>query len=642
MIGLIVSLGVCALTPYNDYFIAATYLSGNFFPISALGAILVLTLAVNPLLRHFGRTRQCFSPAEIITVWAMIIATVGIPSSGLMRYLIPQIVAPHYYATAANGWEDTLLSHLPSRLLVHDPNAVRWFFEGLPRGKSIPWSAWSEALLWWGMFVALMFLAFFCLSSLLRKQWVENERLSFPLVTLPILIAAVPEPGHKVNELLRSPLLWLGVGVVTVLHTIKGMHQLMPTVPDLPTSWYVGTYVTALPWKALAGMRIAIFPLVIGFSYLLSSEVCLSLWLFYLLFQAQIFLGTVYNWDMPSLQGGGIVQGPAFAAYQEAGGAIVLAFWTVWAMRAHLREVWRKAVHNDPAVDDTYEPLPHKFALWGLAAAYGGLFVWLTAVAGIQPLMVTGVLAGSVVVFIMLSYLVAQAGVLFMQQPFLPSQLTTTIAGSTPFSACSLTMAPLVEHVGWYDSREIMMPSLLNGYKAASDTGLSARSLVRAVAFGVLLATLVSVVSSIWLPYTHGGGTALNNSYSYISAPQMPLSWAKAQMTAPHVPDTRAMLQMAGGGLFALALLLARSLLPAFGLSPAGFFIAATFPMNTLWFSLFLGWLLKGPIVRYGGMKGYRAALPFFMGLVLGDCLNALSWVVVGLATGKAYRLLPS
>ena len=107
------SLGVCTLTPYNDYFVAATYLSGSFFPISALGAILLLTLAVNPLLIALNRRSQCFSSVEIITVWAIIIATVGIPSSGLMRYLVPHIVAPHYFASAANGWEATLLSHLP-------------------------------------------------------------------------------------------------------------------------------------------------------------------------------------------------------------------------------------------------------------------------------------------------------------------------------------------------------------------------------------------------------------------------------------------------------------------------------------------------------------------------------------------------
>lgn len=503
-VGLCVSLGVCALTPYNDYFIAATYLSGNFFPISALGAILVLTLAVNPLLISLNRRHRCFSPAEIITVWAIIIATVGIPSSGLMRYLIPHIVAPHYFASPVNGWEGTLISYLPSRLLVHDPNAMRWFFEGLPHGGAIPWAAWAEPLGWWSLFVGLLFLAFFCLSALVRKQWVENERFAFPLVTLPVLMAESPEPGRKVNALLRSPLLWLGVGIVTVLHTTKGLHQLMPTIPDVPTTWDSSLFITNPPWNAVNGIQFAIYPLVIGFSYLLSSEVCLSLWLFYVLFKAQVLLGALYNWDMPGISGG-ICMGPGFAAYQEAGGAIALTLWTAWAMRGHLRQVWRKAVLNDSSVDDAREPLSYRFSLLGLAGAYGGLFLWMTGAAGMQPLMAGGVLLGSLVIFLMLSYLVAQAGVLFMQQTFAPSQLTTTLFGSIPFDARSLTMAPLCEHVGWFDAREMMMPSLLNGYKGAAETGLSACSLARALAAAVLMATVVSAASSIWLPYTHGG-----------------------------------------------------------------------------------------------------------------------------------------
>jgi hypothetical protein len=41
--------------------------------------------------------------------------------------------------------------------------------------------------------------------------------------------------------------------------------------------------------------------------------------------------------------------------------------------------------------------------------------------------------------------------------------------------------------------------------------------------------------------------------------------------------------------------------------------------MQWLWFPMLLGWIFKALILRYGGMKGYRGALPFFLGLVLGD-----------------------
>ena len=696
--GLACALLVCGVTPYNDYAVAATYLSGNFFPIGALAAVLLLVLVVNPVLirlrplpptpinppikpplmaqlhptgepegkgqeqraqqaaplhirlpQNWGfywggrggpRLPQPFTPGEILTVWAMVIIAAGIPSSGLMRYLLPHLVAPHYYATRTNHWEGLFLAHLPSYLFVTDPEAVRAFFEGVHRGQPIPWGAWATPLAWWSVFVACLFTSFFCLATLLRKPWVEHERLAFPLVKLPVLLAETPAPGQAFNSLLRSPLLWVAVALVTALHTVKGLHQFYPTIPDIPLVWHATDYLHGRPWDGMGDTALFVWPLVIGFSFLMSSEVCLSLWLFYLLFRAEVLVGVLYAWDMGGT-GTGFTMGPAYTVYPEVGGALALAFWTVWTMRGHLGDVWRKAVSNAPDVDDSGEPLSYRFALFGLAGGYAGLFAWLTLAARMQPAMAGGVLLGSLVIFLLLSWLVAQAGLLFVTQAFAPSQIMTMLGGGLPFDARSLVLGSLVEHIGWQDSREFMLPPLLNSFKGAAETGLSARSLTRALALCVLAAVLVSGAVSLWLPYTHGGALALQNPWMYKSAPQISFTWAASQVNNPHSPQAGGAAQMAAGAAFILALFLCRAYVPALGLHPAGFLVAASYALYELWFSLFLGWLLKVPLVRYGGMRGYRLALPFFLGLILGDCLNALAWVAVGLATGKGYQLMP-
>ena len=638
--GLACALLICGITPYNDYLVAATYLSGNFFPIGAVAAILLLTLLVNPLLIKLGKREQIFRPGEIITVWALVITAAGIPSSGLMRYLIPHIVAPHYYATEQNHWDGLFLSHLPSYLFVTDPFAVKTFFEGLHRGQAIPWGAWTLPLGCWALFAGCLFLTFFCLSGLLRKPWVENERLAFPLVKLPVLLAESPEPGRLFNTLLRSPLLWVSFGAVTILHTIKGVHQLYPTVPDIPLVWHSTDMLHGRPWDGVGDIAFFVFPLVVGFSYLMSSEVCLSLWLFYLLFKVQMLLGVLYNWNM-SGTGVGFSMGPAYTVYPEVGGAAMLSAWTLWTMRGHLSDVWRKAAGNAPDVDDSREAVPYRFALFGLFGGILGLFLWMTLLAKIQPLMAGDILLGALVVFLMLSWLVAQAGLLFVTQTFATSQVLTILGGSVPFDARSLVMGSLTEHVGWQDSREFMMPPLLNSLKGAAETGLSARSLTRALALCVACVVPLSCAVSVWLPYTHGGASALNNPWMYVSAPQLSFQWSASQIAAPHAPDTGGLLQMAAGAAFVLLLFLCRAYLPAFGLHPAGFLVAASYAMYCLWFSLLLGWGLKTLIVRYGGMRGYSQAMPLFLGLVLGDCVNALAWVAVGLLTGKGYQLMP-
>jgi len=47
------------------------------------------------------------------------------------------------------------------------------------RGWAVPITAWTG-------FILLMLFAFLCLNTLMRKQWIDRERLSFPLTALPL------------------------------------------------------------------------------------------------------------------------------------------------------------------------------------------------------------------------------------------------------------------------------------------------------------------------------------------------------------------------------------------------------------------------------------------------------------------------
>ena len=47
---------------------------------------------------------------------------------------------------------------------------------------------------------------------------------------------------------------------------------------------------------------------------------------------------------------------------------------------------------------------------------------------------------------------------------------------------------------------------------------------------------------------------------------------------------------------------------------------------------LFIAWGLKGLTLRYGGLPTYRRFVPFFLGLILGDCVMGSLWALIGLA----------
>ena len=86
----------------------------------------------------------------------------------------------------------------------------------------------------------------------------------------------------------------------------------------------------------------------------------------------------------------------------------------------------------------------------------------------------------------------------------------------------------------------------------------------------------------------------------------------------------------------------------AWPLHPLGFLLCYSYPIHRIWFSVFLGWLLKVLLVRFGGAGLYRHSRPAFTGLIVGEAGAAAFWLMVSVvlhAAGLPYRavnLLPS
>jgi hypothetical protein len=54
----------------------------------------------------------------------------------------------------------------------------------------------------------------------------------------------------------------------------------------------------------------------------------------------------------------------------------------------------------------------------------------------------------------------------------------------------------------------------------------------------------------------------------------------------------------------------------------------------TMWFSYFLGWLIKALILKFGGMRAYASGRRFFVGLVVGEALATLLWIFIAWLAG--------
>ena len=67
---------------------------------------------------------------------------------------------------------------------------------------------------------------------------------------------------------------------------------------------------------------------------------------------------------------------------------------------------------------------------------------------------------------------------------------------------------------------------------------------------------------------------------------------------------------------------------------PLGFATGTFYIMNWVWLSVFLAWLFKSAVLKYGGSTSYRRTRPFFLGLILGHTFVGGMWLVIDYFTG--------
>ena len=108
----------------------------------------------------------------------------------------------------------------------------------------------------------------------------------------------------------------------------------------------------------------------------------------------------------------------------------------------------------------------------------------------------------------------------------------------------------------------------------------------------------------------------------------------------PSSPSVTGYVLTAVGAIFTVLLVWLRTVYPWFTLHPIGFVVGPQMLIDNLWFSIFLAWLIKALVLRYGGAHMYRRTVPFFLGLILGQYTAAAFWFVVDLCTGKTGNIV--
>ena len=622
LVGCLFVFCIAAGAPYANMVLRGSYMALDFSNAGAIFLFFFFVLLVPAILRHF---RLKFHNHELAVIYIMALVGSSIATLGLTENFLPIISGGLYYASSENAWAEQIHPYVRRWMLPQDWEAIKYFYEGLPTGYAIPWSAWIKPLLCWLPAILALYFAMICTMVILRRQWIQHERLTFPLVQLPLAIIAEEEQTSRCKPFFKNPIMWTGFAIPFTVGSMRALHNYHSFIPDI-------NLVASFPFfRQTTEVTIALsFPMV-GFSYFVNLDIALGIWLFNLI--ARIEEGSLNILGVSSTETLDFSGPSPLVAHQGMGAMIVLVIFGFWMGRRHLAQVFRKAFLNDESIDDSDEILSYRVAVLGLLVS--NLFIgWWLLEAGMAFWVVPIYLFALFLLCIGVSRVVSEGGVASTRTPLIPTAFVTSGLGSSALGPQNLTVLGMT-YVWATSLRNLLMASCANGLKLAEEYLPGGK---RALLWAILLSIVVSLVSSIWsvlyLSYSYGGINLNSWFFGPSGMPVYPFNFVSRELNSPDGPDIGGWLATAAGGSIMALLMVARQHLTWWPLHPLGFAISTNAMTNYIWFSVFLAWLIKGLVLKYGGPALFQRTRPFFLGLIAGQFSCAGIWLLIDYFTG--------
>lgn len=636
------------LVPFNVFFIVRLEwaMNGPYFSTISLfpNAIfaLLLLIAANSLLRRW-KPRLSFCQAELMTIYFMIAASTGL--AGVDGVPILNQLIPHgaWYGTNGDKWGE-FLGAFPNWLVVKDPHAISGHYVGNSTFYTLAHlRAWAVPMLAWTVFVVLLLWTAMCLNILVRRHWQDRERLSFPIVSLPL---EMTEPD---GDLFHNRLMWSGFAFAALLGFYNGIAYLYPSFPMLPIrAQDLKPLFTSKPWNAIDWFPITLYPFVIGLGYLLPKDLLFSCWFFFLFWKGQMVLANVYAYDT--------TPGVPYIREQGFGALMGLVAFYFWTGRKSLIEAWHiafgKGIGNratqgtgnrekgtgqfnfhrpDNLIPNpsAQEALSYRSAFLGMAGGFAGLTAFFLA-AGMSLWLAAVCLGLYFAIIFAINRIRAEFGPPVHDFHYIgPDRMLPRALGVSGWQHSDLAMLTMFFA---FDRahRGAVSPVGLEGLYAAHKRQWEPNRMF----WAFMASVVVSTICALWF-YEHHAYT-LGTTSKFLTTP-----WAAneafdkmAGWTAGS-EDTKfnssAVTGMGVGFATSLMLLWIRLRFLGFPLHPIGYAVSSSWSIHLLWLPLLIAWLLKSLTLRFGGMRSYRLFLPFFLGIILGDCVQGSFWAIASL-----------
>lgn len=627
-----------AIAIRNSEMVTGRYISHGVPSLPAFAAVLFLSL-FRPMLRRVA-PQLTPSRGQILLIYVMLTTSTILSGSYHIRAFLPHLVALQYHERPGGAFAGTKYSdYLPNWLAPHDTKIVEDYYNGSADG-SVPWGAWLGPLCWWSLFLIAIFLGTYCLMRLVEKKWTQDEKLSFPLLFLPLAMSSEDWSSYGSRKTRRT-LFLLGFGAAALFNGLNIIHILQPVVPSPGFYITLVEYFPDRPWKPLGSIYLFYMLEAMGIGYFIPLEVTFSTWFFYLCNRAFAVAGSAAGYDQP---------GFPFTQEQSFGGYLAVGLLLLWGLRAAFVQSLRRSFRTGVSNAEVRAERALWLGLFGcvlftLGFCYAAGFSLRLSV----PFML--ILGLFVLVYARIR---AETGVPFgFIYPYgLPKEgLLNAVSFETAQSWGGARSITMFSNLAWLSRHHL--PEEHAAYQLdAIKLGQEARIHRRTIFIGLMIAFVIGLMAAYWVHLSAyyslganmaGGGTGAGEYRATVA--QQEYQQMASRIATPPKRNELALFAVGGGFFFTTALYWLRLHWLNSPFHPLGFVLSTAYgDASNMWFPMLVAWTFKAAILRIGGLKLYRTGIPFFLGLTMGHFFMAgIFWPIFSLfvapEASKAYHL---
>jgi len=523
-----------------------------------------------------------------------------------------------------------------------------------PWRMDIPWGVWVKPLLYWAPLTGVFLV--FCVSFgyLVYRQWAHRELVRFPLAELAADMIRKRD-DRPWPDVFYMGSFWIGLLLMVIIFSMAGIHAHLPKMVEVKTKAAFYALAKNFPflndsYEGYSLLRPWVFFTIVAVAYLLPAEISFTAW-----FMWPIMVGCTYFYFTQT----GSRWNNQDNTMLLSGAWWAMALLIMYTGRWYYWGVLKTALGlRADGIDAQSTRIARVFLLALI------LLVAMLVVYGLPLDMAVVWIAILSVWFLVMCRLVAEMGI-----PWTPLAQTGPLSlmlralGATGLGAKVYSLVTIFKSMLIPTKGSVLLlaaPAVANA--AHVEYRLTGRqSSLKVIAPFLIVVLIVSAGLIIYMGYNTEGP---HNDMHYYRTANMHAQGIHGLLQKVGRANSAAQIEASIRGLnadgtpvrglfhthwgsvksdegfwtrfsvgFVLVLVvgLLRLKMPRFPFHPLPLVVLGTWLMSRYWWSFLIGWAIKSLILRIGGSRLFERCRPFFTGMIAGQALVLLGWVIVNI-----------